>query len=290
MNKIRSIINIMEATSSSYQTGNPDVTYTDVETKGQITKVIATLKSDTSGKYTKLGRNLNRIKWLSEKIDQLKEEVKADTKTQIADLFHADDACRTRVVDTVSFTFELTKDPKPTNTVQYSKVLEALQEHLTPELIEVLEGLKNQFSTTTQKSPALKATDKRYQNESVDLTEGLWDKLTAYAAKFYDFVKSWGARYDAELDRLKSMVNLGESTHQIDESDETDISIDTIQKLISSGRLALSCSVEKEYGSYGSGQGVKGYAKLYFDDQIIAREDDFTSVASLDSSYNDLDY
>lgn len=210
---LRQSMNIMEIKYHD-AIGRDDISYKEVETKGVITKIVATLKSDASGKYTKLGRNLNRIKWLSEKIDQLKEEVKADTKTEIADLFHAEDACLTRVVDTVSFTFELTKDPKPTTTVQYAKVLDALQDHLTPELIEVLEGLKRQFSNTVQKSPALKATDKRYPNESIDLNESVWDKLKAYASKFYDYVKRWGSSYDAKLNALRAQVGMSESLEE----------------------------------------------------------------------------
>ncbi len=200
----------MKLTEAEY-TGpidSPNVSYSHEEKKGEITKVIANLESYESGRYTKLGRNLNRIKWLSEKIDQLKEEVKADTKGAIADLFHADDACRTRVVETVSFTFEMTKDPKPTNTVQYAKVLEALEEHLTPELLAVMEGLKAQFSNTVQKSPGLKAKDKRYESieEAIQLEEGFLDKLKDIAKRFYAKITSWASSYDSKLAKLKKLA------------------------------------------------------------------------------------
>ena len=208
----------MKLTEAEYKgpIESPHVTYSAEEKKGEITKVIATLQSYDSGRYTKLGRNLNRIKWLSEKVDQLKEQVKADTKGAIADLFHAEDACRTRVVETVGFTFEMTKDPKATTTVQYAKVLEALEEHLTPELIMVLEGLKSQFSSSTQKSAALKAKDKR--NESIEgddmLSEGILDSLKALASKFLAKVTNWAKSYDSKLAKLKAMANQSQPTEE----------------------------------------------------------------------------
>src|SRR5690606_39404420 len=120
----------------------------------------AHLNSYESGRYTKLGRNLHRIERLESRIKQIKEEVKGETKELVADLFNAEDAVRTRVVETVSFTFQLTKDPKATETVQYAKVLKELEEHLTPELIQVMESLKAKYSSTVQKSPSLSTVDK----------------------------------------------------------------------------------------------------------------------------------
>jgi len=205
---------------------DPNVSYSSEEKKGEITKVIANLSSYQSGRYTKLGRNLNRIKWLSEKIDQLKEEVKGEAREAIADLFHAEDACRTRVVETVGFTFNLTKDPAPQKSVQYAKVLEELEGHLTPELVAVLEGLKNKFSTTIQKAPSLKASDKRM--ESVELNEGIFDNIRAWARKFYDKITSWGKRYDAKLDQLRAQAGLNESASTLVEWTEAEQILDDL--------------------------------------------------------------
>lgn len=202
---------------------SPDISYSHEEKKGEITKVIANLKSYDSQRYTKLGRNMMRIKELSDEMEKLKEEVKADTKGAIADLFHAEDACRTRVVETVGFTFHLTKDPDPTTTVQYAKVLEALEAHLTPELITVMEALKSQFSNTVQKSAALKATDKAAESigEAIELSEGLLDSLKAMAHKLLSKVTNWGKSYDVKLDKLKAQVGFNESVQPMMESDET---------------------------------------------------------------------
>lgn len=188
---------------------DPNVTYSAEQTKGEINKVIATLSASESAKYTKMGRNLKRIAWLSEKIDQLKEQVKTETREKIADLFHAEDSVRTRVIDTVSFTFKMTKDPVATESIQYSKVLEELQNHLTPELVVIMEGLKSKYSKVVEKQPALiQLQDKKPAAESIGetLEEGLVDSLKAFFHSFLEKVKAWGAKYDSKLDKLKAMA------------------------------------------------------------------------------------
>jgi len=188
---------------------NPHISYSSESKGGKITKVIANLESYESGKYTKLGRNLKRIERLEAGIKKLKEETKAQTKEMIADLFHAEDAAHTRVVDTVSFIFHLTKNPEPTTTHQYSKILEALEQHLTPELVVMLEKLKAEFSNTVTKSPSLKATDKRV-GESI-VAEGVWDDIKKKVRGFMDKFTAWIKGYDAKLDKLKAMAGVNES-------------------------------------------------------------------------------
>jgi len=206
---MRGFLNLFEAEDTSYRgkLDDPSVSYSaEMKAGGEITKVTAFLSSYQSGKYTKLGRTLNRVERLEARIKKLKEETKADTKDMIQDLFHAEDAACTRVVDTVSFVFQMSKDPKATETVKYAKVLEELQSKLTPELQDVLETLiAKHTSAPVQKSPSLKTTDKAGVAEE-GIQEGVGDKLTGFFAKLKDWVGKWGARYDSQLAALKREV------------------------------------------------------------------------------------
>lgn len=210
--QMRKAMNLMEdASSYKGRIEHSAVQYSAEETKGQITKVIANLQAAPSARYTKLGRNLMAIERYSARVAELKEAVKQDTRELIADLFNAEDAARTRVVETVSFAFQLTKDPKATETIQYKKVLDELEAHLTPELIGVLRALEGKYKTVTQKAPALSYTDKRPKEESVTegsvaLEEGFADKLKSYLHKFLGWVQSWGKKYDAKLAKLKASI------------------------------------------------------------------------------------
>lgn len=218
-NHMRGYLKLFERSAQDYvgPVISPDVTYKAEETKGMISKVTAFLKSYESGRYTRLGRTLKRIEWLEAKIKALKEQTKQDARDLVADLFHAEDAACTRVVDTVSFVFHMSKDPKATETVKYSKVLEELQDHLTPDLQKVLETLvAKHTSDPVQKAPSLKATDKAAQTEE-SINEGMGDKLKAFFGKLKAWVDSWGAKYDQKLDALKAELATNESVVESDE-------------------------------------------------------------------------
>ena len=212
-NNIRKTLTLLEAAIPDYQgsKASPDISYSAEGSGGKISKVIAVLRSYDSGRYTKLGRNLLRIKALTEKIKMLQEQTKGETRELIADLFNAEDVAYTRVVETVGFTFQLTKDPTPVSSVSYSKVLKELEDHLTPDLIKVLEELKAKHtSAPVQKAAGLSATDKRAPTgESIN--EGIMDKLTGFFKKLYQEVKAWGVHYDSQLDALRAEVGLTES-------------------------------------------------------------------------------
>jgi len=213
---MRGYLKLFEAAAPDYvgKVQHPDITYSAEQTGGEINKITAFLKSYESGRYTKLGRNLKRIELLDKRVKQLKEDTKQESRELIADLFHAEDAASTRVVDTVSFIFHMSKDPKPTETVKYAKVLEELQNHLTPELQDVLETLiEKHKSAPVQKAASLKATDKVAQTEE-SINEGLGDKLKGFFAKLAAWVDKWGARYDSQLDALKAEVGMNESVEE----------------------------------------------------------------------------
>lgn len=163
-------------------------------------KVVANLTGHDSMVYTKLAKKVKRIEELEEEIKNLRKEVRTDTKQYVADLFTVEDETRTRVINTLSFIFTLSKNPKPTVTVQYAKVLTELEQHLTPELIAVLSDLKEKYSSVVQKEPSLKIEPVESVNESS------WDSLTGYWAKYLGFIKAWSRNYDKKLATLKQMV------------------------------------------------------------------------------------
>ncbi len=188
----------------------------DIEFERNADKVVATLKSYNSQSYTKLAQKVERIETLEEEIKVLKLQVKGEAKEHVHSLFEAEDTVRTRVVDTISFIITLSKDPKPTETVQYAKVIAELEKHLTPELIVILENLKAQFKTVTQKEPSLKIVKKDHtvtQKEpslkivKKDLKESI-DAFVRYTEKFNNFVDVWSNRYDFKLDTLKKYAQV----------------------------------------------------------------------------------
>lgn len=175
---------------------NPDFTY-DESNAG---KVIVQLQSYKSQSYTKLAQKIEKVKALEAEVKQLKLDIVQEGRENVNDLFDASDAVNTRVVETVSFIYQLTKDPKATEAPKYKDILEALTLHLTPELIVVLTQLKAKMVTVTQKQPALSLTDKNAVGESIgDMGRGIASAFRAFKAH----VQRWAYNYDEYLTKLK---------------------------------------------------------------------------------------
>jgi len=181
-NNFRTLINLFETrlTGVEYQ-----------ETEKQV---IAVLKSYNSQVYTKLAQKVERIAVLEAEIKQLKDEVKQSTREDIADLFDAEDAAKTRIVETLSFILQISKDPEPTVAPKYKDILEELSTKLTPELITVLEHLKQTMVTVTQKAPGLKI---KPLDES---------RVGELYAELKNVIVNWGKQYDQELAALQQQV------------------------------------------------------------------------------------
>ncbi len=198
----------------NFNTGlqHPDIKFDVTEKDGNVSKVVAWLSNYLSGRYTKLGRNLLRIEKLEKEVKELKESVKEDTRELVADLFGADALLATRVVETVGFTFEMSKNPKVTESYKYAEILKALEKDFTPSLIARYEELKEQFKTETQKSPSLKAKDKNPRDDDDYIVrEGMFDSAKKIGSKFLSFLGKWAEVYDHKFDKLKAMLPLTES-------------------------------------------------------------------------------
>lgn len=206
-NDIRKYMNLMEDTPLS-RDDSGRVVSPDIQYIATPDKVVAQLKSYDSQSYTKLAQKIERIAALEAEMKILKDDVKQLGRDKVADLFSAEDTVRTRVVETCSFIFTLTKNPKATESYSYAKILGELEGSLTPELISVLTSLKEKYKSVTQKEPALSI--KPVQTEE-SLNEGFWDTMKEKFAKFANAVRNWAGKFDSKLAALKAQAALGES-------------------------------------------------------------------------------
>jgi hypothetical protein len=172
-------------------------------------KASANLSSYDSQVVTKMAQNVKRIQTLKTEIEGLEYDVKADARGFIDDLFAATDAALTRVVETNSFEIQLKKAATDVPSTKYAEVLDEFANHLTPELIAVLESIKKKWTTYTDKAGALSITakvDKAPKTESFDLTESPMDGIKAFFAKFKQVIFDWADKYDQQLENLKSAI------------------------------------------------------------------------------------
>ena len=173
-----------------------------VEYEYDETKVIAKLTSYDSAPFTRLARNVQRIKELEDEISVVREAVKADTRDHVQSLFKAEDAIKTRIVQTVSLIVTLTKDPKPAETVKYAEVVKEISKELTPELISKLQELIKQYTTVQKAKPPALSVKPLKENVITDFWKSMKDKLKGY----FESVKSWASGYDKKLAKIKAML------------------------------------------------------------------------------------
>lgn len=176
----------------------PDLPYTATPTS-----VTVELSSHTSRSFTMLMKNLERIDKLTAELTELRAQTKMEfIEEELQRLFDVEDEMITRCVKTKSFAISVSIKPKPTAVVPYAKVVKALREKMTPELIAVLEELIKVHTTYTQKTRSLS-----YQRVSEAIVaEGVFDKIVTLFKKFWTVYDRWAGKYDQELRKLERSI------------------------------------------------------------------------------------
>jgi len=177
---IKNFMNIVEAA------GVPGVKQYDRDD----TKITAQIDSKLGPKFDRLVDDLQTVDNLKAQLKQMQDTTKTQTRQDVAFLFDVEDAVFTRVIETKNVILEISKDPKPTESPQYKKILEALEKHLTPDLVEVLKKLKEEHKTITQKDPAVKYKFKEDEASEIDMSS----------------FTGWIESYDKKLDLVKQYL------------------------------------------------------------------------------------
>ena len=179
---------------------------------GTVKKVIAYLTRQHSKQFIELAKNLIAIEQREAELKELKEGVKEDDRERLASLFEAGDNVHTRVIETATFIFNLSKDPVGSKTVKYTEVIKDLREKLTPELILILDNLIKVHETTqiprppkltiTSKVPIGKLPEPDY-NVSDEINES---RYSDPYASLLQKTKNWAIAYDKLLTALKQDI------------------------------------------------------------------------------------
>lgn len=191
---------------SDYQPPNDDenISYETSKKGNDIDKIIATLSRSKSAEFTKLAKKIQEAKELSDKVKKLEAEIKGEAKEAIASLFNVEDEVYTRVVETAKFSLKLSKIPEPTVTVKYASVIKELRNHLSSDLINILDNLEYKFRSVTQKSPTLSFSPKT-ESMSED-PSNFFDKLKDYSDRYANAVNKVLLNFDSKLDDLENEV------------------------------------------------------------------------------------
>lgn len=191
-----------------------EVEYKEKKVRGEIDRVIAELKGNKSGMFTKMAKQYSQIDRLVKKLGERREQLNEQAKEHITDMFNVEDEIYTRVIETVSITLTLAKKSEDTpertetrtefDTEGFISELFDMLPNMEKELLELKEKYTkiNEIKIPGRKasSPALRVKVK--ENKVTDL----WDKLKEYASNYKDKFMNRLKSYDDKLNSLKRKI------------------------------------------------------------------------------------
>lgn len=183
------------------------------KTKGEITKVVARLRGNESRSFTQAARHYERIQRHEEKLKAMRDKLNSEMKDRMAEIFTAEEAVLTRVMETASLTMTLSAQ-KPSSKVNHEKVLEDLLA-LAPELESKVAELVEKHTKVTTPAARLGKPKTKLVKDSVEpehINEAslgeFWEKVKAFGKKVLANTMSWARSYDAKLDSIKQRAGL----------------------------------------------------------------------------------
>lgn len=200
---LNEISSVVTNNKSLKEARDPGLTYTEKKVKDILDRVTTELSGKQAENFTKLGKKYYELKAGIEAVEKLQEELNAQIKDKLRDLFNAEDEVLTRVAETAQFTLTLSKKPEATETkkTNYDKVIAELLK-LQPELQKQVDGLIEQFTEVKKNDPKPETLRVAMKESAIG---NVFQKLLNKFKSFLNSVKNWGSSYDKKLDRIKSM-------------------------------------------------------------------------------------
>ena len=158
---------------------------------------------------TKLAAKYDRLDKAIKTMGAKRDELNANLKVELEELFNAEDSVLTRIVETASFTIQLAKqaDKAPEKTeIDYEKIAAELMTLIPEELTSKVEEIVAAYTKIlkqTPKSPAL--TVKAKINESFESIAG---ELKTLLKSLVKGIAGWANRFDRKLAKLQQQAGL----------------------------------------------------------------------------------
>lgn len=176
------------------------------ENPENIKELIVRLKKHESGKMTKIANNFTRAKELKEELNHLEQQWKDDVKAVADDMFGAGNEIYTRVIDTASLTFKISKsEERQVEKMDQMGYLAEL-ERLTGLNAEALAALKKQFTTVEPRKTPPRVGTPKFKVESNELSEGPVDSIKAAFSKLLSKIKSYLPKWDKSFKKLEAGI------------------------------------------------------------------------------------
>ena len=197
---MRKYIDIVEAR----KVGDPEVEYIDDKDK-----VTAKLSGKASSPITRLSNTYMKIRELEKQIKQEKESLTPELKQVVGDLFDAEDAFKTKYVETVSNIVTITKDIKDSEKTEfdYEGFFDEASQLLEDNVLTVLMDLKEKYTNIKKVSGRTGSLRDVKVKESTDtgFLSNLKDWVNFYKSKLMKKIPI----FDKKFEKLKRKYKVG---------------------------------------------------------------------------------
>lgn len=175
----------------------------DIEIERKAKEVVAFATGKESEYFTKIAKKLVELDVAEKKLAEAKAEVKSQLRQDVLRIFNqAEDALKTRKIETLSMFIAVSKVPEPRRTVQWKEVV--------TEISKLFDGLQDQIDAIIEKytkyvevEPSVKVEIKNPDIFKEDApSEGLPEKIKI----FYQRFKKWVVWFDSKLISLKKKI------------------------------------------------------------------------------------
>jgi hypothetical protein len=201
-----------------------DLDYKEKSVKGEVDRVTVEVSGNESGGLTRIGKRYVKIGQAIDKLNAQRKKINEEQTDGLLEYFDAEDEVLTRVVDTVSATFTLSKKTTKTKapTFDRNKMLQNLpddlieqldyiSEDMLPGLVKALELITKKYTTVyeaVEVKPSLRITPRKTKPpvkvkiESIDpelADDGLDHRVLTALRDFID-------EYDQKLNQLNTNI------------------------------------------------------------------------------------
>lgn len=169
--------------------------YETSEVKGKVERISVKLAGADSKALTTLAKKYVELDESIELLSDQKKLLNTEIKAKVQDLFDAEDAVMTRVIETVSFSMSLAKQSAAGSSTDYEAIVKDLVAAV-PKLKDKVDELTKLYTKTTKaRDPALRVDA---------IKEGVIKDIFAYIAKQLSSFAAWCTSYDADLADMKA--------------------------------------------------------------------------------------
>lgn len=190
--EMRNILNILEARRD-------DVDYTDDEKS-----VKATVKGKTSGEFTKLANQYTEVMEIERGIKAEKSRISEKLKGSVKELFDAEDALKTKYVETVSTIISIKKDveEREEETFDIDGFFEEMHDLLDNEIVDKLLEIREKYINIRKISAKEGGIGTVKIKESV-ISESFVSNLNKWAESFANGIMKRLSIFDKKVDKIK---------------------------------------------------------------------------------------